>query len=459
LTFSSFLPGKRLPNIVVVFMDDLGYGDLGCYNGTHLDTPHLDKMAQEGMRCTQFYTAQPVCSAARAALLTGCYPNRIGIHEALMPGSEIGLNPDETTIADMLKKQGYRTAIFGKWHIGDAAAFMPNQQGFDEFFGIPYSGDMWPKHPQQGSFFNFRPLLLYQNEKVLDTLKDQSELTTQITEHCVNFIKKNRKRPFFLYVPHPQPHVPLYVSDKFKGKSRQGLFGDVIMEIDWSVGQILQALKDNGIDDNTLVIFTSDNGPWLSYGNHAGSAGILREGKGTVWEGGVREPCIARFPGRIPAGSTLETPWMTIDLLPTLAALTGAPLPANKIDGKNAWPLLSGASNMPVHETFYFYYNKNELQALRYFDWKLVLPHTYRTLGDNIRGKDGLPGNYSHLSLQAPELYNLRLDPAEKSNLADAYPQVVARLNALADEMRSALGDRLTGRVGAENRAPGRLKK
>lgn len=459
--FPGFQPtgsGHRPPNVIIIFTDDQGYADVGCFGARDFETPHLDRMAREGARLTQFYTAQPVCSAARAALLTGCYANRIGIHNALMPGSKVGLNPDEVTIADMLKSRGYRTAVFGKWHLGDAPQFMPLRQGFDEYFGIPYSGDMWPKHPQQGSVFDFRPLLLYENERVLDTLDNQTRLTTQITEFCVDFIKRNRKKPFFLYVPHPQPHVPLCVSDKFRGKSKHGLYGDVIMELDWSVGQILAALKRYGLDDNTLVVFTSDNGPWLSYGNHAGSAAPLREGKGTVWEGGVREPCIMRFPGRIPAGSVIETPLMTIDLLPTIAALTGARLPEKTIDGKNALPVLTGATKEPLHDCLFFYYNVNELQAVRYLGWKLYFPHTYRTMGNNPPGHDGRPGEYKHIRIETPELYNLLDDRSENQNVADKFPELVTHIQTLADFMRVRLGDRLTGVTGKENRDPGRME-
>ena len=267
-------PKKPLqpPNVVLIFTDDQGYQDVGVFGSPDIETPNLDKMAKDGVQLTSYYSAQAVCSASRAGMLTGCYPNRIGIHNALGPGNTHGINTSETTLAEMLKDNGYKTAIFGKWHLGHHPEFMPNKHGFDEYFGIPYSNDMWPLHPQQGPIFNFPDLPLHENEMVIDTLTEQSQLTTQITERSVDFINRNKYNPFFLYVPHPQPHVPLFVSDKFKGKSKRGLYGDVIMEIDWSVGQIIDALKKNGLEDNTIVIFTSDNGPWLSYGNHAGSA-------------------------------------------------------------------------------------------------------------------------------------------------------------------------------------------
>lgn len=445
------------PNIVVIFTDDQGYNDVGVFGAQGFTTPHLDRMASEGAKLTNFYVAQAVCSASRAALLTGCYSNRVSIHNALGPEAQIGLNPDETTLAEVLKSQGYATAIYGKWHLGDEPEFLPTRQGFDEYFGIPYSGDMWPNHPWQGTVFNFPPLPLYENETVIDTLEEQSLLTTHITERSVDFIKRNKDNPFFLYVPHPQPHVPLFVSDKFKGKSEQGLYGDVIMELDWSVGQILAALKENGIDDNTLVIFTSDNGPWLSYGGHAGSAFPLREGKGTSWEGGIREPAIVRFPGKIPAGSVVNTPMMTIDLLPTIARLTGASLPEKKIDGKDVWPILTGQSEKSPHEAYFIYYRVNELQAVRSGPWKLYLPHSYRTLNGREGTADGLPIDYEETEVTAPELYNLDADLEEQSNVADANPEVVSRLLALAEGMRQQLGDRLTGVEGKENREPGRL--
>ena len=356
---------KNPPNIVLVFTDDQGYQDVGVFGADDIATPNLDQMAADGLKLTNFYAAQAVCSASRAGILTGSYPNRIGIHNALMPNSKVGLNPQETTIAEMLKAKGYATAIFGKWHLGDDAKFMPTEQGFDEYFGIPYSNDMWPLHPQQGPVFNFGPLELYQNETVIDTLTDQTNLTTMITEHSVDFINRNKDTPFFLYVPHPQPHVPLFVSDKFKSKSGRGLYGDVIMEIDWSVGEILKTLKENGLEENTVVIFTSDNGPWLAYGNHSGSAYPLREGKGTAWEGGQREPFIIKYPKQIPSGKVSDTPVMAIDILPTIAEITKADLPIKKIDGKSAWSLFTGKTNESPQEAYFFYYRVNELHGIR----------------------------------------------------------------------------------------------
>tara|TARA_R110002012_G_scaffold279451_7_gene467649 strand:+ start:57826 stop:59280 length:1455 start_codon:yes stop_codon:yes gene_type:complete len=447
------------PNIVIIFTDDQGYNDVGVFGAKGFNTPNLDQMAKEGAQLTNFYVAQAVCSASRAALLTGCYSNRVSIHNALGPESKIGLNPDETTLAEVLKAEGYATAIYGKWHLGDEPEFMPTRQGFDEYFGIPYSGDMWPNHPWQGTVFNFPPLPLYENETIIDTLEGQSQLTTQLTEHAVDFIKRNKDKPFFLYVPHPQPHVPLFVSDKFKGKSERGLYGDVIMEIDWSVGQILAALKENGLDDNTLVIFTSDNGPWLSYGGHAGSAYPLREGKGTSWEGGIREPAIMRFPGKIPAGSVINTPMMTIDLLPTIAKLAGGTMPEKTIDGKDVWPILTGQTKDSPHEAYFIYYRVNELQAVRSGKWKLYLPHTYRTLNGHEGTNDGLPIDYEQAEVTKPELYDLDADMEETADVAAANPEVVDRLLKLADGMRAKLGDSIRGVEGTENREPGRVSR
>jgi len=442
------------PNVVLILTDDQGYADAGVFGATGFETPYLDQLASEGALLTNYYAPQAVCSASRAGILTGCYPNRIGIHNALMPNSDKGLHPDETTIADMLKERGYATAIFGKWHLGDAPELLPTNHGFDEYFGIPYSNDMWPLHPQQGPVFNFGPLPLYENTQVIDTLTDQSQLTTQLTNRAVDFINRKKDDPFFLYVAHPQPHVPLYVSEKFKGKSANGLYGDVIMELDWSVGQILQALKENGLEENTLVIFTSDNGPWLAYGNHAGSAGDLREGKGTAWEGGQREPFIVKYPTRIQGGSIVDVPVMGIDLLPTIANLTGADLPERTIDGKDVMPLLTQESTESPHEAYFFYYDVNQLQGVRYGDYKLYFEHTYRTMAGQPQGKDGLPGDYTYLTLDEVELYHLPTDPGERTNIAEKHPEVVAQIKALANEMRLKLGDALRDQTGSEVREP-----
>ncbi len=445
------------PNVVLIFTDDQGYNDVGVFGADDIATPNLDKMAKQGTMLTSYYSAQAVCSASRAGILTGCYPNRIGIHNALGPGNTHGINSKETTMAEMLKSKGYATAIFGKWHLGHHKKFLPTRHGFDEWFGIPYSNDMWPYHPQQGPVFNFPDLPLYENETIIDTLVEQSQLTTQITERSVDFIQRNKNNPFFLYVPHPQPHVPLFVSDKFKGKSNRGLYGDVIMEIDWSVGQIMEALKDNGLEENTIVIFTSDNGPWLSYGNHAGSAFPLREGKGTGWEGGQREPFIIKYPKRIPAGKVIDEPVMAIDMLPTLAEEIGAELPENIIDGKSVLQLLKGNVDKGPQEAYFFYYRVNELFGVRYGKWKLYFPHRYRTMGGQEPGKDGLPGEYRMIDMEEIELYNVENDISETTNVAAENPEIVLEIQLLANDMRYRLGDSLLELKGSETREAGQL--
>jgi arylsulfatase A-like enzyme len=447
------LVAQTSPNVVIVFADDLAYADIGCFGAQGYQTPHIDRLAKEGRRFTDFYVTQAVCSASRAGLLTGCYPNRIGINGALGPASQIGIHADETTIAETLKTKGYATAIYGKWHLGHLPEFLPQRHGFDDYFGLPYSNDMWPHHPTA----KFPDLPLVNGEETVALNPDQTQLTTWYAEHAVKFIETNRDKPFFLYVAHAMPHVPLFVSDKFAGKTKRGLFGDVIEEIDWSVGQILETLERLKLDDRTLVIFTSDNGPWLSYGNHAGSAAPLREGKGTAWDGGVRVPCVARWPGKIPAGTVSATPWMTIDVLPTVAKLAGAPLPAKRIDGVDASDVLLGSVNGPSpHESLLFYWG-NELHAIRNGRWKLHFPHTYRTL-DGEPGKDGQPGPYRQEKTELA-LYDLVEDIGESKNVANEHGDIVRMLSSLADEARKDLGDQLTKQTGKGVREPGRAKE
>ncbi len=444
------------PNIVVIFCDDLGYTDLGCFGARGWTTPNLDRMAKEGMRFTNFYAAQAVCSASRAGLLTGCYPNRVGITGALMPRSKIGLSASETTIATMLKAQGYVTGMVGKWHLGDAPQFMPWNHGFDDYFGLPYSNDMWTNKPERKD--GYPVLKLFRNQEPIDditTHAKQDQLTTRYTEHAVGFIKAHAKEPFFLYFAHSMPHVPLGVSDKFRGKSQQGMYGDVAMEIDWSVGEVLKTLKECGIDDNTLVVFTSDNGPWLNYGNHAGTCYGLREGKGCSFDGGQKEPCIMRWPGKIPAGSECRQLAATLDLLPTVAALSGAKLPALRIDGVDIAPLLFAKKDACPRRTFLYYYNANDLEAVRRDQWKLVFPHNHRSYVGVKPGKDGKGGPYTkgHATYA---LYDLAADPGETTDVKDKHPDIVAELEKLAAETREDLGDSLQKKPGTGRRQPGK---
>ena len=458
------------PNIVIIFTDDQGYADVGKFGAVGFKTPNLDRMAEEGATFRNFHVAQPVCSASRCALLTGCYPNRLGIHGALPPGSKVGLSDDETTLAQLLKQQGYATAIFGKWHLGDSPGFMPLHRGFDEYFGLPLSCDYWPGHPDlitnlpsnlKAIKREYPNLPIYDGDKKFReemSIDDLNHLTTWYAERAVKFIEKNKAHPFFLYVAHSMPHVPLGVSRKFRGKSARGLYGDVIEEIDWSVGQILNALHRNGLDENTWVIFTSDNGPWLLYGNHAGSALPLREGKATNWEGGTREPCIMRWPGKIPAGSDSWDMLMTIDLLPTIARRVGAELPKNKIDGLDVWPIISrqpGAKN--PHEAYWFYYEVNALQAVTSGDgrWKLQLPHTYPSVIDQPPGHDGVPGKYLNRKIETAELYDLVNDISETTDVSAQHPEIVKQLEAMVEAARTDLGDSLTQRPGNGHREPG----
>ena len=454
---------ERLPNIIIILTDDQGYADVGVFGAKGFTTPNLDRMAGEGCKFTNFHVSQPVCSASRTGLLTGCYSNRLGIHGALGPAVKIGIADTEMTLAQLVKQKGYATGMSGKWHLGRPTQFLPTHHGFDEYFGLPYSNDMWPLHPEVKAG-TFPPLPLIEGDKVIKPElddADQAQLTTQYTERAVKFIEKNKDRPFFYYLAHTMVHVPLHVSSKFKGKSEQGLYGDAVEEIDWSVGEVLAALKKNRLEENTFVIFTSDNGPWLSYGNHAGSAGPLREGKGTSWEGGTREPCIMRWPGKIPAGSTNDTMLMTIDLFPTIAKLIGAKLPEHKIDGLDVWPIIAGEKGAQnPHEGYYGYYETNQLQSVTSNDghWKLQLPHTYRTLGGRPGGRDGVPAKYDQLKIEKAELYEMKYDIGEATNVADKHPDVVKELESLAEKARADLGDSLTKRMGAGVREVGRAQ-
>nr|WP_287936718.1 sulfatase [Algoriphagus sp.] len=451
----SFTTAQERPNIILIFADDLAYGDLGVYGATGWTTPHLDQLAADGAKFDQFYVPHAVCSASRAALLTGSYANRIGIHGALDHTATHGLNPKETTIAEMLQGNGYATGMVGKWHLGHLEEFLPTKQGFDRFFGLPYSNDMWPNHPESKNYYP--PLPLIEGEKTLAYLEDQSELTTWYTQKSLEFIEQNKDRPFFLYLAHSMPHVPLFVSDKFRGKSEQGLYGDVMMEIDWSVGQIRKKLNDLGLSENTLIIFTSDNGPWLSYGGHSGLQGGLREGKGTSWDGGIRVPAIFTWPGKIPSGIIPNQPAMTIDILPTLAEITSSPLPELPIDGRSIWPLIQGKA-IPEYP-YYAYYNQNDLQAVIYGKWKLVFPHVYRTIpaGSELRN-DGLPVKYSYIRMEKEMLFDLSTDPGESKDILSEFPDVVNQLREFAEQARKDMGDHLTQRIGAGMREPGKRK-
>ncbi len=444
---------QKSPNIIFILTDDLGFEDLSSYGSKLINTPYLDKLAKEGALLNSYYSTQAVCSASRASILTGSYPNRIGFSGALGPNSKKGINPNELLISEMLKINGYKTAIYGKWHLGDNKKFLPTRHGFDDFYGILYSNDMWPFHAEYPD--SYPDLMLYEKEEPIKILEDQSNLTKELTLKSVEFINKNKENPFFLYLAHPQPHVPLFASSDFKGKSKNGLYTDVIQEIDYSVGLIMKALKDNNLEDNTIVVFTSDNGPWLSYGEHAGSTGVYREGKGTTWEGGQRVPCIVWYPNEIKPNTVISTPLMGIDWLPTFASVTNSSLSENKIDGKNIWEVLINKTKNSPHEALFFYYHVNSLHAVRYGDWKMYFPHRYRTLNGRKGRNDGIPIKYEYVDLEQKELYDLAKDPSETKNLYQEFPEVAKKIEALADIKRSEIGDDLTKIVGIENRPVG----
>lgn len=461
------------PNVVIILIDDMGYADIGPFGCTAYPTPCLDRMASEGRVFTDFHAGSAVCSESRAALLTGCYSRRVSISGALFEGDPTGLHSDEVTIAELCKTRGYATACIGKWHLGDKPEFFPTQQGFDEWFGLPYSNDMWPYKPgehtldvgvKQHHGRDYAPLPLYEtnSEGGVDVVNpnvtpdDQKLLTKRYTEQAVDFIRRNAgERPFFLYVPHSMVHVPLYVSDEFAGKSGVGIYGDVVMELDWSVGQILDTLDETGVGDDTLVIFTSDNGPWLSYGDHGGSADPLREGKNTMWEGGHRVPCVMRWPARVSAGTRCDELATAIDLLPTIAGAIGAALPDRVIDGTDVMGLLTGEADVSPRDVF-FCYHLNGLKAVRDRQWKLILPHKYGSIVGGTPGADGRPGRYQPTPVGL-ELYDLKADASETRNVAEEHPEIVQRLLAHAEAARVELGDQLTGRTGAAVRPAGRV--
>jgi len=451
------------PNIILIYMDDMGYGDLSCYGAVDIQTPVLDKMAAEGMRFTNFLTTQAVCSASRASLLTGCYANRVGISGALWPKAGVGLSPDETTIAELLKQKNYATAAFGKWHLGDVKGYLPKSHGFDEYYGIPYSNDMWPvwydgTPAKQGTNKSgYPPLPLIEGDErvsTITTLDQQAQLTASLTDKTISFVEKNKNHPFFVYLAHPMPHVPINASPAFKGKSKQGLYGDVIQEIDANVGRIIQKIEELKLDKKTLIIFTSDNGPWFNFGNHAGNTGGFREGKGTSFEGGHRVPCIMYWKGVIPAGKVMNQLASTIDVLPTIAAMTNTQLPERKIDGVNLLPLLQGDLTQTPRSEFYYYYRKNSLEAVRKDNWKLVFEHPSRSYLNQVPGKNGFPGPSPEDVMMPKALYDLRRDPGERYDVQKEFPEIVKMLETIAEKARQELGDDLQKRSGNEVRLP-----
>ena len=409
-TFSCNVRAQRPPNIILIYVDDLGYGDLGCY-GSSIPTPEVDRLAKEGVRFSDFYSASPVCSPSRAALLTGRYPTRVNVPRVLFPRDTTGLPRDELTIAELLKRRQYRTMCIGKWHLGHQRDYLPTRRGFDHYFGIPYSNDM-------------TPCILMRDEKIIEDPAKQETLTQRYTEEAIQFIKRSKDQPFFLYLPHTFVHIPLYASARFRGRSPLGLYGDALQEIDWSVGEIRRTLEQEGLEENTLVLFSSDNGPW-----YQGSTGGLRGRKGTTWEGGMRVPFIAWWPGRIPASGVCRQVATTMDLLPTIVRLTGAPMPAKKLDGIDIWPLLSG-QRRSLQRDLFLYFDHWHVQCARWGRWKIHIARYNAYAYGPVP-----PGGKVNYPLAKPELYDLLLDPSESYDVADEHPEIVQRMVQRIEEL------------------------
>ncbi|MCP4889042.1 MAG: sulfatase [Planctomycetaceae bacterium] len=430
----------RTPNLIVIFVDDMGYGDLGCFGSKVHATPVLDQMAAEGMRLTDFYSSCSVCTPSRASLMTGCYPRRVNMHVdennlcVLFPRARKGLSLDEVTVAEVLKTAGYQTMCIGKWHLGDHPTFLPTRHGFDQYFGIPYSNDMGSRQNKRGN----PPLPLLRNETVIEAPVQQATITARYTDEAIQFIRQNQQRPFFLYLPHTAVHLPLFPGEAFRGKSKDGSYGDWVEEVDWSTGQILETLKELGIDKETLVLFTTDNG---SSREKQGSNLPLRGRKGRTDEGGMRVPCIVRWPGKIPAGQSCSEVCATIDILPTFAQLAGTELASDrKIDGRDIWPLLAGQPGAKSPHLAYFYYQMDQLQAVRSGPWKMfVAMDSKKRNWGKAEGASGV------------RLFHLVDDVHEDHNVAEQNPEVVKRLQGLAEQARKDLGD---GERTGENQRP-----
>jgi arylsulfatase A len=450
------------PNFVLILADDMGYGDVGPFGSTLNRTPNLDRMAHEGMKLTQFYGC-PVCTPSRAQFMTGCYAKRVSLPAVIFPDCPIGLNPSEATLPALLKRQGYATMCIGKWHLGDQREFLPTNRGFDHYFGLPYSNDMgggeeWKAkapdrkpNPDLGLVGGpHPPLPLIRDLEVAEVVSPagQNKITARYTDEAIKFIREHRDGPFFLYLPHTAVHVPLHPGEKFRGKSANGTYGDWVEEVDWSVGRVLDTLRELQLDERTLVIFTSDNGPWLKQGHDGGTAGPLRGGKGTTWEGGMREPTIARWPGKIPAGSVCEAVAANLDLLPTFVKLAGGAVPSErKIDGADIWPLLAGESRQSPRKAHY-YFNGNRLEAVRSGPWKLAI-------WPQREGKPGeKPLSPAEIRSHIPRLYNLGDDVGETTDLAAKHPDIVKRLQSLVAEMDADLA---ASGLGPGVRPPGRV--
>jgi|GEM_PF-898925 len=458
LGWSGVVRGADLnkPNVILILADDLGYGDLGTYGANRIRTPHLDQLAAEGMRLTDFYMASAVCSASRAALLTGCYPLRVGIPGVLSANVRSGIHADEALLSELLKRNGYATAIYGKWHLGNQPKFWPLRHGFDEWLGTIGSNDMGRGKPSlEARRAGQAGVELVHQERVIEINPDQSRLTSRYTAAAVDFIERHQAHPFFLYLAHNMPHTPLFPHPDRAGASEGGVYGAVVEEIDWSVGQVLAALDRCDLAKRTIVIFTSDNGPWLIFGNHGGSAGPLRGGKKQTWEGGHRVPLLVRWPGHVPVGAVCREPVVAFDLLPTLVQWTGSETPRKPIDGKDISALLLGRADARSPHRSIAFYDREELHAVRSGRWKLHLPHQDRHAPDPQQpGNDGVRGGVREVRRVAA-LYDLQQDIGETQNLLPQHPEVVAQLRQAAEQIRGELGDALTASRGRSRRAAG----
>jgi arylsulfatase A-like enzyme len=426
----------RPPNFVILFLDDAAWADFRPFSTPPYPTPNVLRLAEQGCSFHNFYVPQAVCSASRAALLSGCYPCRTKVFGAHGPGAR-GLEPTYATLGEVLKPRGYATAVFGKWHIGDQPETRPAARGFDESCGLMSSNDMWEFHPERPEHYGRHPLQFWENGRItIERVKPEHQkmLTTWYTEHAVDFIRRKSSQPFLLYVPHSMPHVPLFVSEEHRGRSGAGLYGDVMVEIDWSVGEITKALRQQGVEDNTFVIFTSDNGPWTSYGNHSGKT-PYREAKGTSFDGGTRSPCVMSFPGRIQPGTVSTRTLCTIDLLPTLARLAGADLPRNPVDGHDVWDLIIGKPGAANPHAYYAFSNGDRFEGVISGDgrWKLHLPHPYRWLIES--GNNGAAGRYSQREIGL-SLFDMENDPYETRNVIDEHPEAARRMKDYAEQHR-----------------------
>jgi arylsulfatase A len=457
-TTNIIFAGDR-PNIVILLADDLGYSDVGCFGAEGFSTPNLDRMADEGIRLNNFYV-HPICTPTRAALLSGCYPQRVGLELVSTPRRKTGIHPDEELLPELLNQAGYATGIFGKWHLGHHPDFWPLNNGFDEWQGTPGSNDHRNIVPDELSDVSGvqEGLVFIENDTIVEVVEDQSYLTQRSTAGAVDFIQRHQNEPFFLYVPYNMPHTPLAVGENFLGTSKRGLYGDVVSELDWSVGEILSSIQECGLDDDTLVIFTSDNGPWLIFGDHGGSATPFRGGKKQTLEGGVRVPFIARWPGRITAGATSDSLIAVMDLLPTIVGLCDAPIPTRKIDGIDFKSILLGEMESNEVRKSYLYYYRDRLQAVRCGDWKLQLAASDEQAPNPAAiGQGGVRGEV--MSIERPlALFNLKEDSAELNDLSLEYPEQVVRLQEIAEQARLELGDSVTGVEGREIRKVGQAE-